>query len=90
MSDQLTAAAREALAAHDALQATDASEPPNVTEASPYAMRVAWLTWHSDVRRPAYARWEAAMDALDAANGEPVGRHPFTFRPFCEEVIARG
>ena len=87
MSDQLTAAAREALAAHDALRATDATEPKGVDESSPADEREAWLTWHSEIRRPAFARWQAAMDALDAANGEPVGRHPFTFRPICEEII---
>lgn len=86
MSDKRTAA-RAALDAHDALRATDASEPKGVDESSPLADREAWLTWHSDVRRPAYARWEAAMDALDAALGEPVGRHPFTFRPICEVIL---
>lgn len=89
MSDKRTAA-REALAAHDALRATDASEPKGVDESSPTVEREAWLAWHSDVRRPAYAQWESAMDALDAALGEEVGRHPFTFRPICEEILSDG
>jgi len=86
MSDKRTAA-REALDAHDALRATDASEPKGVDESSPPAAREAWLAWHSDERQPAYARWEAAMDALDAALGYEVGRHPFTFRPICEDIL---
>ncbi len=48
----------------------------------------AWLRWHT-AYGSTYTEWCRAMDALDAALGHPVGRHPRTFRPLCEEIVAQ-
>lgn len=80
-------AAANALAAHDALRAAHDSEPPSDSEGMPLNASK-WLEWRREVSEPAYADWKSAMDDLDAAMGESVRRHPFSFRPLCEKIIA--
>ena len=79
-------AARLALDTHDALREADKSEPPSDNNGMPFD-RETWLRWRTETSEPAYARWKEAMDALDAAMGDSVGRHPYTFRPICEEIL---
>ena len=80
-------AAQAALAAHDALRESHAREPACDENGLPRDAE-AWLRWHEQDSRPAYAAWHKAMDDLDSALGEKVGRHPYTFRPICEEILA--
>lgn len=85
---KLEITARNALAAHDTLSAANEREPERNGIGMPLDAD-AWTDWYENVYKPAYETWNKAMNALDAVNGEPVGRHPFTFRPLCEQLIAR-
>ena len=87
MSDQRISAAREALAAHDELKASFASEPASDHDGIPLNP-FAWLKWRDEISTPAYERWGAAMDALALALDEPnLSRHPYNFRPICEAIL---
>ncbi len=85
----LQTAAREALTTHNVLTAADGREPPLDSAGMPYHPD-AWLHWYEDDYLPAYARWDAAMTALQTALGHRTSRHPFNFRPLCEEIIRGG
>ena len=74
------------LNAHDALRASYDTEPASDFAGMPLDS-AAWLRWHEAVSKPAYAEWQRAMDELDTALGQAVGRHPRTFLPLCEEII---
>lgn len=38
--------------------------------------------------RPLYVTWSDAMDALKAADPEHFpGRHPFSFKPYCDKIL---
>jgi hypothetical protein len=80
-------AAVAALAAHDRLRAADANEPSLHALTGLPLDPTLWREWHANDYKPAYSEWSAAMDALDAATGEHIGRHPFTFRPYCEALL---
>lgn len=80
-------AARAALDAHDALSAANTQEPALDSEGRP-RFPTDWIAWYENDYKPAYAAWLEAMDALDAALGEHVSRHPHNFRPLCEELLA--
>lgn len=80
------AAAMKALRTHEALVAAGVTEPEGDDDGVPYD-REAWLTWHTNVYRPAYANWVAAMVALDEVK-PGISRHPSFFRPACEQIIA--
>lgn len=89
MTQELQDAARAALEAHDALRSAKDKEPPNNSEGMPLDP-VAWLHWRDTLSKPAYDRWKAAMDELENALGEPgMSRHPFNFRPVCDDILAR-
>jgi hypothetical protein len=74
-------AARDALDTHDALVEAQELEPDSDTNPD------AWLGWHENISVPAYKRWSAAMDELNAALNEKVSRHPWNFRPICEKIL---
>lgn len=82
----LLLAAEEALRTHEVLVAAGVTEPQGDDDGMPYD-REAWLVWHTAVYLPAYAKWDAAMFAL--ADVKPgISRHPYNFRPVCEQIIA--
>jgi hypothetical protein len=83
MNEGVHVAARELLAAHDALRVADEHEPRPTDDPA------AWLSWRETESKPAYDRWSSAIDALADALGEPeLSRHPFNFRPRCEAILA--
>jgi hypothetical protein len=86
MGEDQVQAAMAALEAHDALVAAGDAEPRCDGEGTPIDP-ADWLRWHTDRYRPAFSAWSAAMAALERACRQPVGRHPATFRPLCEEII---
>jgi hypothetical protein len=48
-----------------------------------------WLAWHVEQYKPAYRDWTTAMDRLRDLLGERFpGRHPLSFKPVCEQIIA--
>jgi hypothetical protein len=61
---QLEDAARAALDAHAALEATHDSEP------CPFRDAVAWTGWHHDTYLPADHDWQAAVDCLEVLMGD--------------------
>lgn len=86
----VTEAAREALAAHDHLRAVQEREPECDPETGLPRNEWAWIEWRSEESKPAYERFGAAMDALARAVDDPdMSRHPFNFRPLCEEILSR-
>lgn len=80
-------AACAALEAHSALRDSDAREPELDDEGMPLDPG-AWVRWRDEENKPAYQRWSDAMDALSVTLGYDVGRHPYTFRPICEAILA--
>lgn len=80
-------AARHALESHDALRAADRREPELDEDGLPHD-EAAWITWHEQHHKPAFSTWVRAMAELELVLGWPVGRHPYTFRPICEEILA--
>lgn len=86
MTPELVHAARRALDTHDALQLVSDAEPAKNAAGMP-CDPAAWESWYDGRYKPAYAEWQSAMYALDAAAGEKIGWHPFTFRPYCAEVL---
>lgn len=82
---EAVAAARELIDAHDALRASYDHEP----ETNAYGWPIddaAWLKWRDEENKPAYRRWQTAMDEFQRITGHG-SRHPANFRPAAEEVI---
>ena len=80
-------AARSVLAASDRLRDVDTREPQCDDEGMPYNP-AAWLVWHEREFQPAYHRLRATLDNLGTELGYDVPRHPFSYRPLCEDLIA--
>jgi hypothetical protein len=80
-------AARDVLAAHDALRAAYDREPERDYEGMPYDPQ-AWLDWYRLTAEPAYREWKKAINVLGDALGRPVDRHPTAFRPLCEDILS--
>jgi hypothetical protein len=83
-------AARAALAAHDVLRRSEVKGdgfelgydglPVDAT---------GWFEWHTHEYLPAFRAWSVAMYRLaDVLGTEFPGRHPFRFRPVCEQIAA--
>jgi hypothetical protein len=77
-------AARALLAAHDALQAANAQEPPADVELHTGGHE--WLAWHERIYLPAYRAWSQAMDRFNELTGT-TSRHPFNFRPAATAIL---
>jgi len=85
----LVQAARGVLAAHDALEASNARESFRTDSHGLPVDRARWVQWYELDYKPTYDAWSATMDRLAAVIGpEFPGRHPWAFRPACERIIA--
>jgi len=84
-------AAVAALAAHDALLASQAREPFVAYRDGLPVDSARWVQWYELGFKPSYDVWSAAMDRLAEAMGAAglvfPGRHPWSFRPVCEAII---
>ena len=89
MSARAVEAARELLAAHDALKAVHEREPELGDDGLPLN-RDAWLAWRIGESMPAYRRVVDARIALAGFVGGEVPTHPFNYRPLCESIIREG
>jgi hypothetical protein len=83
MPDPTRDAATALLAAHDALRATDAQEPPQTAYHN-----ADWLEWHDHTYKPAYNTWAAAMDRFNDLTGL-ASRHPANFRPAAAAILSK-
>lgn len=80
-------AALAALKTHDALLRTQEREPAKDEEGLPLD-DAEWVFWYEDDYKPAYLRWSRAMDDLQSCVSQ-VSRHPFSFRPRCEQILGK-
>ena len=87
----LVQAARGVLAAHDALEASNARESFRTDSHGLPVDRARWVQWYELDYKPSYDAWSAAMDRLAEVMGRSglvfPGRHPWSFRPVCEAII---
>lgn len=86
MSFATYTAARDLLAAHDALQLVNGAEPELDENGMPRDGE-AWVVWYEGVYLPASRALRQAVEVLGVVLGEDVPRHPFSFRPLCEKII---
>lgn len=87
-NSRIRSAARGALETHAALKATRIVEPVSDEDGVPIDPD-AWQHWYDTMAKPAYTRWDEAMNELAQALGEPdMSRHPFNFQPRCEAILA--
>jgi len=87
-SPELVEAAKEALAAHDALLASDARDTFANDAFGLPVERARWVQWYELDYRPTCDAWVAAMDRLAILMGSDFpGRLPEQFRPVCDGVI---
>jgi len=87
-SRELVEAATVVLAAHDALEASNARESFRMDSHGLPVDRAGWMQWFDLDYRPTYDAWSEAMDRLAALMGsEFPGRHPWSFRSVCEGIV---
>lgn len=79
-------AARDLLAAHDALRLVSDAEPELDDEGMPRD-GAAWVVWYEGVYLPASRSLRQARENLAAVLGEDVPGHPYAFRPLCDRII---
>jgi hypothetical protein len=79
-------AAREVLETHDALRAATNNEPQLDEDGLPLDP-AAWAHWHEAVYKPAYQRWDRAINKLGTMV-YVLSRHPSNFRPICNSILA--
>lgn len=79
---QLVAAARAALDAHGALEATHDLEP------CPHRDHAAWTRWHHEVHLPAHHTCQATLDCLEVLVGEAFpGREGPAWFALCLRIL---
>lgn len=79
---QLVAAARAALDAHSALEATQDTEP------NPHDNQDAWMRWQHEVHLPAHHTWQTTIDCLEVLLGETFpGREGSRWFAMCLRIL---
>lgn len=79
---RLVIAARAALDAHGALEATHDTEP------SPRGDEAAWTRWQHEVHVPAHHAWQATVDCVEVLLGQEFpGREGSGWFTFCLRIL---
>ena len=69
------------------MKAVNAAEPARDDEGMPLNAQ-AWQRWYEHDYQPALARLNTAHRALEMSRGTEHSRHPFNYRPLCEQLVS--